>query len=71
MFVVDGIDGEHVLEVDEEVAHDFGPTVPPHAFVDFEWVDEQLGYLALAQVYQEGNSELLGIFDAFRLEDVL
>jgi hypothetical protein len=59
VFVVDGVDGDHVLEVDQEVPHHLRPAGPANALIHLEGVYEQLSNFSLVGVDQEGNPELL------------
>lgn len=60
-----------MLEINQEVPHHLRPSTPTHSLLDLQGVDEEVHDLGLADVYEEGDFELLGVFDAFGLEDVL
>ena len=59
MFIIDGVDCDHMFEINQEITHNLSPAGPTNAFVHLERVNEQLGDLALVRVDQERNSELL------------
>ena len=71
MFVVDRVDGDHMLEVDQKVPHHLRPARPANAFIHLEGVDEQLCNFTIIRVDQEGNPELLGILNRLGFKDVL
>lgn len=60
-----------MLEIYQEVTHGLRPAYPTRTLLDLQGVDEEVHDLALAYVYQEGDLELFGVFDALGLEDML
>ena len=57
--IINGIDCDHMFEVDQVIPHNFRPVVPSDSFVHFEGVNMELCDFVVHNVHEEGNSELL------------
>lgn len=56
-----------MLEIYQEVTHSLSPAYPSRSLLDLQGVDEEVHDLAFVYVYEEGDLELFGVFDALGL----